>query len=1124
MKTIKDICTALLLLTTVTAWGQNRHITPPYYCGFEDATENALWELNIGSGTQCNDLWYIGTAAFNEGSHSLYISDNGGLDAQYGAKPNVTVVKRTFTIPDGGYEVSFDWRNLAQNNSGLYVCIYQQGSITADSDPNTSAIPQWVQRTWRPVSMSDGSSTTCMSGTSEWMNSSFTFNVAGNRTMEIAFVWVNSNRDTTVLNPVSACIDNIQITSTNCRKPWDMTVDATCDTVWLSWQGVSEQYTLEYKPNGEATWRTIDNIKGRSYMLTGIGEGVYDFRVRGMCTNPTSGETTYSAYATKSAQLVFCPDNHCINYVDLTAPGITCYTGIAGNPASFVQNLVNYGPNEPLSRHTVNWNRNQYDPRTGSRLKTVPDGEYASIRLGNWRLGGEAERIDFSFTVDAQSAAILLMKYAIVFEDPDGHPETDKPYFTLTILDENGIQIDPSCGFIQFYADRTRPGWYTAGSGSGSVVMWKDWTTIGINLAPYDGQTLTIRLETGDCTWQGHYGYAYFTLSCTSGKIQNVSCGASPTMDIEAPEGFDYEWYSSMSPDTPLGTEQVYTVDASDTTTYYCKCMLKENHECYFTLSTVVSPREAYAEYAYEWQPSNCQNIVRFRNLSHVTSLDENDSIVHTDEPCETTTWYFGKNDRRVENDPVYIFPPEGGTLNFSMKAEISNGECSDSISGTVTVPSITSTSDTIVETICNGDFRQFAGTTYFRSDTVTDSALNVAGCDSVTTLFLTVLPKIEDTPLTDTICFGDTLWVGQHAFTEAQTDRAVRLYTENGCDSVVVLNLTVLDEVTFDVTTTPEREEPLSGTISIENAPEGYTYSIDGEMGGKLTGLAGGTYKIVVYNSYGCASDTVEAFVDRECLEIGMDSAAYVTACADDSVAAVPFSLGQGFLSDYVVRYGQKAISAGFEDDSTQVEAETYVNLHLPDSCRPDIYDAVIVFKDVICEDLAFPVTIEVDYARSIVVQKWNNVLAVKNSTYNGGYDFAAFQWYRNGTPLPGETGSYLYLGEGAAFDTTDTYHAVLTRRDDGVTMPTCPAEITVHEDVSEYPMQTVVQAGAPLRIAGVEGEATARLYNAAGALCLTAEIDGHAPEIVMPSAAGIYILYIDSSDGGKHYKIVVR
>ena len=43
MNTIRDICTALLLLTTVTALGQNIHITPPYYCGFEDATETAPW-------------------------------------------------------------------------------------------------------------------------------------------------------------------------------------------------------------------------------------------------------------------------------------------------------------------------------------------------------------------------------------------------------------------------------------------------------------------------------------------------------------------------------------------------------------------------------------------------------------------------------------------------------------------------------------------------------------------------------------------------------------------------------------------------------------------------------------------------------------------------------------------------------------------------------------------------------------------------------------------------------------------------------------------------------------------------------------------------------------------------
>lgn len=1125
MRTVR-ICVMFLFVLTVGSLNcQNRHIVPPYYCGFEDSAENALWDFNVGSGISCNDQWYIGSAAFNEGTHSLYISDNGGLDARYGAKPNVTVVKRTFTIPDGGYEVSFDWRNLARQNSGLYVCLYSPPSISPDSDPMSSSIPQWVQRTWRPVSMSDGTSTTCMSGTSEWVTSSFVFNVAGNRTMELAFVWVNANRDTTVMNPLGACIDNIQITSTVCRKPWNLQVDARCDSVSLVWEGVSEQYILEYKLNGTSLWRTVSNICERKYLLTGVSEGVYDFRVRGLCYNPATDETSYSAYATKNAQLVFCPDNHCINYVDLSAPGITCYTGIAGNPLSFTPGMVNYGPNEPLSRHTVNWNRNQYDPRTGNRLKIVPDGEYASVRLGNWRLGGEAERIDFSFTVDMQDAAVLLMKYAIVFEDPDGHPDNDKPYFTLTILDENGLSLDPTCGFIQFYADRSRPGWYTYGqSNSSSVVMWKDWTTIGLNLAAYpditDGQTVTVRLETGDCTWSGHYGYAYFALSCASGKIQNVSCGASPTTKVEAPDGFDYEWY--LTEGEVLGTGQFYEVDASDTKTYYCKCMLKENHDCSFVLSTVVSPREAKAGYAYEWQPSNCQNKVRFRNLSHVTTLDEADNIIDTDEPCETTTWNFGDGDIRVENDPVYIFPPEGGTLNFSVKAEISGGECSDSIIGTLTVPSIVSEPDTIIETICYGSSYNFAGKVLFRSDTVVDNALNIFGCDSITTLFLTVLPKIEDTLLDTTVCYGDTLMIGSYSFFESCKDKVVRLYTSDGCDSVVVLNLTVLDEVTFTATSIAEKEIPKSGGIIIENAPENYTWSVNGEVNGPLTGLSGGIYTIVVYNSHGCASEAQEVFVDRECLDVNVEETEYVV-CSD--MFTVPFTVNSGFLTDYVIKYDPKALSAGFVGDSTSFSSDAqYLDFLLPESCRPDFYTATLIFKDAICEDVVFPLTIEVDYPDTVVVQKWNDVLAVKNIEHNGGYDFSAFQWYRNGVIMSGETKPYCYLGGEETFDLSDTYHVVLTRSEDGVSMPTCPIMPIVRNDKNAYPTVIVSYAGSKVCVSGLNAGADVYIYDLSGRLLVSDKTDGYSSEFIMPSRPGAYVLVIENGLQVIHHKIVVQ
>ena len=1139
MTTMKKLVSILLILlplfTVCQLRAQSIAITAPYYCGFEDPAENALWKLNVGTGTSCNDQWYIGTAVFNEGLHSLYISDKGGVDARYGAKPNVNVVTRQFTIPDGAYEVSFDWRNLATNNSGLYVCIYSPQAYTAESDPNSAAVPAWVQNTWKQVSLSTGSYTTCMRNNFDWNTSAFTFNVAGGRTLELAFAWVNSNRDTTVLNPLSACIDNIQITSTNCRKPWDLQVKASCDSVLLDWQGVSEQYLMEYKINGTSTWRVVSNIPSdtrknrQQYVLTNLPEGVYDFRVKGMCV--AEGDTSYSAYATCNSKLVYCPDLHCINYVDLANnSNITCYTGSV-NGGGFIPNYVDYGPLESMSRHTVNNNRFQYDPRTHNKLLTVPTSEYASIRLGNWRAGGEAERIDFNITVDAASYGILLLKYAIVLEDPTSHGEKQKPYFRLTILDEFGQLLDgDACGDIFFYADMTRPGWNSDGSSGlgGDGLCWKDWTTIGVNLQEHDGEDITIRLETGDCTMSGHYGYAYFALNCTSGTIQNVGCGATPQMDMKAPEGFDYEWTSSDDRNLILSTKQVYTVDASDTRTYYCTCYLIENHDCYFELSTVVSPREAYADYSTEWKPERCQNKVALTNLSHVTSLDDDGNLIHTTEKCETTTWDFGGGDVRVENNPVYVFPAEGGTVNFTMKAEIANGACSDVKTGTITAPSIATDPEVIYDTICPGDSYPFADKLLFRSETLVDSSKNVAGCDSITTLHLYVRPKIEDTIIDTTICFGDVFQVGNNKYTTSQTKKTIRISSSNGCDSIIVLTLKVLDKVTATITTTPEVDEPNSGSITIADAPDGYTYSINGVMGGSLTGLTGGTYRIVIYNDHGCPSDTIEAFVDRECLAVNvkLDTSAPIVACADDGFIPLSFSLDEGFLSGYSIEFDPKATAAGFENVSGEITEEGLVRLQLPSVVRPDFYDALLIFRDPICEDVSFPITLEIDYPSSIVRQKWNNVLAVLNADSNGGYSFSRFEWYRNNGMLVGENGSYLYLGEDAVFNTADTYHAVLTRDDDGVSMPTCPINLGVKIDVTQYPVLNMAMAGTAMRIKCELGASptVCRLYTTSGALLSTTSAIGDELVVDMPQQAGVYLLVIDNRTELTHKKIVVR
>ncbi|MDR1592158.1 MAG: leucine-rich repeat protein [Prevotellaceae bacterium] len=75
-------------------------------------------------------------------------------------------------------------------------------------------------------------------------------------------------------------------------------------------------------------------------------------------------------------------------------------------------------------------------------------------------------------------------------------------------------------------------------------------------------------------------------------------------------------------------------------------------------------------------------------------------------------------------------------------------------------------------------------------------------GCDSIVVLNLTVLPQSSST-INVTICYGATYT--ENGFNENATDTYTQvLQNVNGCDSIVTLNLTVLPEVpitTFDVT-----------------------------------------------------------------------------------------------------------------------------------------------------------------------------------------------------------------------------------------------------------------------------------------------------------------------------------
>ena len=228
-------------------------------------------------------------------------------------------------------------------------------------------------------------------------------------------------------------------------------------------------------------------------------------RVRGIC-NSDEGEMQ-SAYIALNAAVCFCADNHCINYVDLYSEGVICQTGTVAGGFSTASNqtstVVDFGPNNANSRHTVYWDRGQYDPRTGGKLKTIPDGELASVRLGNWLKGAEAERITYEYYVDPNTDVILLMKYAIVLEKPA--PTHQAPAFEFKILDQNGNAIS-SCVEANFTPHDEYIEWnnYTPDFRSGfDEIVWKDWSSIGVDLRNYKGQTIGIFYKQDDAYSKG---------------------------------------------------------------------------------------------------------------------------------------------------------------------------------------------------------------------------------------------------------------------------------------------------------------------------------------------------------------------------------------------------------------------------------------------------------------------------------------------------------------------------------------------------------------------------------------------------------------------------------------------
>ena len=159
----------------------------------------------------------------------------------------------------------------------------------------------------------------------------------------------------------------------------------------------------------------------------------------------------------------------------------------------------------------------------------------------------------------------------------------------------------------------------------------------------------------------------------------------------------------------------------------------------------------------------------------------------------------------------------------------------------------------TIDSTSC--DSIQWAGNWLTSSGTYYDTLQNTAGCDSIVTLNLTIN---QSTTGTDVLTACDTLtWIDGITYSASNNTATHTLTNVAGCDSVVTLNLTINNSPTVDLGTDTIL---CSGTTIDLSAGSGFTYLwSDATTNQTLTASATGEYSVIISDGNGCTdSDTI--------------------------------------------------------------------------------------------------------------------------------------------------------------------------------------------------------------------------------------------------------------------------
>ena len=443
--------------------------------------------------------------------------------------------------------------------------------------------------------------------------------------------------------------------------------------------------------------------------------------------------------------------------------------------------------------------------------------------------------------------------------------------------------------------------------------------------------------------------------------------------------------------------------------------------------------------------------------------------------------------------------------------------------------------------TICSSDTFYWRNMELFSPeaailDTADRFMMKDGTCDSI--YFLTLhINQAYDSIFYDTICAnipsfewqGHDLndWLDKHRKDTLPVDTFLfrDFQTTQDCDSLYKMYLTLWPILT----------DTLYDTICV-----GEVYNLNGR---ELT--SSGTYYDQLINKVGCDSFVV---LYLEVVPVTQFKIEPMTICADDGVYDMLFTFNEHngkAPRELRIVYDSLAKANGFPQDTVVMPVtSTTMHMELPDILpyvRPNHYSAKIYFNNGTCHDaelLRVDFTFQVAYPSWILEQHWMDAVGILNDKYNygegnEGFVFSAYQWYKNGEELVGQTRPYLYLPH--LLEPDAEYSVGLVRQGEEVSVMTCPITAVQRDNptVPQLPYVSVVptyvvKANPVVNILCSKHGGTYKLYNPFGSLIQSGRFEPgehNAYEVKLPAQSGVYMFQLNQDEGEvRTVKVIVN